>query len=528
MSGKEAVGISQQRFTDGSGASIIVKDEGGRSKAGDEEILEVSSQGTRWRNVLAGRQSRAIGGSSAVAATTAVDGVRRTGNEIVPTSIEVPPATPASTKLSHRRCRLPPLVIIMLFCVVVTGLGLLALINTAHGQSPSASKFEVPAPASSLPWKVAHSRSFLIDSSRKDPYNNTEDRKVAYSIFMPVFAEACSESIDNGYMPTLTAEASNLQFFDDESAGIFDALHFNSCSKNTDKYNADHFPLLIFEPAVGTSRFMYNQLARQLSANGAHVVTIDHPYDANIVEFPGSDPIRNGGSVSLDPFQVNKPVNGTETKKAIDTRIADVDSVIKELEKANTLPRLFPAFTFTDGNTKVPTQRLFMVGHGLGGSVATSMGFYDKRVEWTINLSGSTPVLAEDVYPYTIFFGRENYRSENDTAWQETMKHIAGPQVEWTYHKAEQFDFSDLPLVSHLVNPSKKPKGLGVPYQDMDPNDPTATFRALSCFLEGYFRDTLIPGWFVEPRLPGQSHDAIQKCLGWFGGAMKPHVMDSS
>jgi hypothetical protein len=415
----------------------------------------------------------------------------------------------------------------MIFSGVVAALGLLALVVPAHRQSGRV-EIPAPAPASSIPWKVAHSRSFLVDSSRNDPYNNSKNRKVAYSIFMPVFDKACSESTDNDYMPTLTAQASNLQFFGNKSAGVFDLLHFESCSRNTDRYNPDHFPLLIFEPAVGTSRFVYNQLARQLSANGAHVVTIDHPYDAPIVEFAGSDPIQNNGSVNLDPFAVNKPVNHTETKKAIDTRIADVNSVIKELEKVGTLPRLFPDFTFADGNTKVPTQRLFMLGHGLGGSVATSMGFYDKRVEWTINLSGSVPVITEDVFSYTIFFGRDDYRSENDTAWQETKKHIAGPQVEWTYHRADQFDFSDLPLVAHLVNPDKKPRGLGTPYEGMDPNDPTATFRALSCFLEGYFRDTLIPGWFVDPRLPGESHNAIQKCLSWVDGAMKPHVLDSS
>lgn len=383
-------------------------------------------------------------------------------------------------------------------------------------------------PATSLPWKVAHSRSFFVDPLRKDPYDDTEDRKVAYSIFMPVSSAACGESVDNDYMPTLTARISNLQFFDDENANMFDGLHFNSCSKNTDMYNADHFPLLISEPAAGTSRFMYNQLARQLSANGAHVVTIDHPYDAPVVEFTGLDPIRHTGATTLDPFQVNKPLDETNIKKAVDARVADVNSVIAELEKADTLPKIFPGFTFNGGNTKVPTQRLFMLGHGLGGSVATSMGFNDKRVEWTINLSGSAPVLTKDAYVYTIFFGREGYRSENDTAWRETRKHITGPQIEWTYHKANQFDFSDLPLVSHLLDPGKKPKGLGTSYQDMDANDPTATFRALSCFLEGYFRDTVIPGWFVEPMLPGNSHDSVQKCLRSFGGAMKPHVSDSS
>ncbi|KAF1976274.1 hypothetical protein BU23DRAFT_44434 [Bimuria novae-zelandiae CBS 107.79] len=406
---------------------------------------------------------------------------------------------------------------------VVAGLGCIAL-AFPHTASVMA-KVEVPAPApSGMPWRVAHARSSLVDSSRKDPYNSSEDRKIAFSVFMPILDTTCTATTDDDYMPKLTAEVSNEQFFGNREAGVFEQLYFKSCSGASGETPADHFPLLLFEPAVGTSRFMYNQLARQLSANGAYIVTIDHPHDAPIVEFADSDPIENKNAITLDPFKINKPVNDTDIKKVMDTRIGDINAVIKELEQVETLPDLFPGVRFVNGNTKVPTQRIFMAGHGLGGSVAIAMGASDERVVWTINLSGSAPALTQDIFAYTIFFGREDYRSEDDTAWQETRKHLAGPQVEWTYNKAEQFDYSDLPLVSQLVGKNSDAKGLGKPYEVMDLSDPTATFRSLSCFLEAYFRQTVLPEWFVEPRLPGASRDAIRECIGWFGGAMKMHV----
>lgn len=363
---------------------------------------------------------------------------------------------------------------------------------------------------------VAHTRSYLVDSSRKDPYNDSQDRKAAFSIFMPVYGKNCTATTDNEYAPELTAKACNLQFFGDKDAGVFDELYFKSCTGDTSETIADDHPLIIFEPAFGTSRFLYNQLARQLSANGAYVVTIDHPHDAPIVEFTGSDAIESNGAIKLDAFTVNKPVDDVDTKKAIEARIGDIDAVIKELEKPGALQNYFPGIK-SIANKKVNTDRLYMIGHGLGGSVVSSMSASNPRVEWIINLSGSTPVLTKDITAYTVFFGRETYRSEDDEAWKATKKHLTGPQVEWTYNKADQFDYSDLPLISHVAGKNKDAKGIGKPYENIDPNDPTATFRGLSCFLEGYLRDTVF----------GNDHPALPKCVGWFGDSMKMHVPSS-
>lgn len=402
-----------------------------------------------------------------------------------------------------------------------------AVVLAALSSGATAIEIGPPSP-DGQPWKVAHSRSSFVDTSRKDPYDATQDRKVAFSMFMPVDGglngvtggDTCTGEEDNQYMPDLTAKAANLQFLGDEGAKFFEQFTFKTCASARGETPADIFPLIIFEPAVGTSRFLYNQLARQLSANGAYVVTVDHPHDAPIVEFANGDPIKNNGAIDLDAFEVNMPWDDT-IEKAVQTRIDDINALVKELEKKDTLSKLFPGIKFVANNQVPPTKELFVVGHGLGGTVATSMGANDKRVVWTMNLSGSTPVIKKDTLAYTIFFGREKYTSDNDTAWQESKKHFAGPQAEWKYMGAEQFDYSDLPLLSALAKPSKKPKGLGNPNEVMG-RDPGDTFGALSCFTEAYFRDTILPGW--APPHHGEDRDRLHRCIGWFGSGMKLRV----
>jgi hypothetical protein len=79
MPGDDAVYISQRRSAKGSVASRTVDDDGDRSTANREELLEVSSQGTRWRNILGGQEARRVRGSSAAA--TAIGGAGRTEQE---------------------------------------------------------------------------------------------------------------------------------------------------------------------------------------------------------------------------------------------------------------------------------------------------------------------------------------------------------------------------------------------------------------------------------------------------------------
>lgn len=366
----------------------------------------------------------------------------------------------------------------MYFSVLLAGAAALLMLL------PAVNSVSVPPPKPhDKDWVVAHQRASLVDSSRKDPLDPTQDRKLAVSLFIPVGTKACSAQHDNLYMPDQTAKVSNQQFFGDQNANFFEKLHFDSCSSVSGSIDAQKLPLLVFEPAVGTSRLVYNQLARQLSAVGTAVVTIDHPHDASIIEFEdaaGQDPIVNNGTTPLDPFDLNKPWNDT-TSKAVEARRADINFVLDQLGTTDQLKRFFPDFQFSSG---LNTKSFGILGHGLGGAVATQVAAEDTRCNWSINLSGTAPLLTKDIQDYIIFFGLESYKRSDDDHWRQALPHLVGRTVEWDMMKGGVMDYTDLPLLVSIVPSNQKVKGLG--------DNGVWAFHCTSCFLEAYVRDTIM------------------------------------
>ncbi|KAF2247008.1 hypothetical protein BU26DRAFT_397650, partial [Trematosphaeria pertusa] len=302
-----------------------------------------------------------------------------------------------------------------------------------------------------MSWEVAHARTSLVDTSRKDPYSPSEDRKLGVSIFVPVFKPYCTKQCDNVYMPDQTARTSNLQFFGDENANVFEKLYFKSCCASYGETDLGAHRLVVLEPGVATSREVYNQLARQMSANGFVVVTIDHPHDASIVEFLDANDksvIANNGTVDLCSFSPATSWNDTVTK-AVDARTDDINFMLTQLSNISLFERLFPDLKLHAGSP-LNSDSFVIMGHGLGGTVATMFSAQDKRTVFSINLSGTTPVLQTDVKNHVIFFGRDEYTRDDDANWKQSWKHFTGSVVEWDMHKGGQMDYTDLPLMVSL------------------------------------------------------------------------------
>lgn len=141
------------------------------------------------------------------------------------------------------------------------------------------------------PYPVAMRVQALTDNDRVDPYSNSTDkRQVLLSVFWPIDkTKECSPEIVP-YMPPATAQAygqwaasnglSNDTFaqFELEVCGI---KAVKGCPVKSSRY-----PLVLFSPGSGNSRLLYSAMAKSLDSYGYVVVTVDHPYDANIVEFP--------------------------------------------------------------------------------------------------------------------------------------------------------------------------------------------------------------------------------------------------
>ena len=121
---------------------------------------------------------------------------------------------------------------------------------------------------------------------------------------MPPAAAAIEDSHFAGAIPNGTFETFKLQV---------------CCDVDYDRTQDPRaFLVFLFSPGAGTSRLYYSALAQSLANSGYAVVTIDHPYDADVVEFPGGTLVLSA-NITLDIPSL---------EKAVSTRVSDASFVL--------------------------------------------------------------------------------------------------------------------------------------------------------------------------------------------------------
>jgi hypothetical protein len=231
--------------------------------------------------------------------------------------------------------------------------------------------------------------------------------------------------------------------------------------------------IVILEPAVGTSRLLYGAIAQEIASHGSNVFLLDHPGDANIVEFaapPGSgavdETILQSQTINLNPFSAVDVWNKTGTN-AIKTREADINFLLSSLSNNMTLATaLLPGFKV--GSAFNPSKGVGITGHGvLGGAVATDLGLQHSEIfKYAVNLAGTPPIVSHnDTTSNLVFFGRNpGFKRDDDFAWRASWKHLHGRITEWDLQNSEIFDFTDVPKIVEMAGVGKgegKVKGLG-------------------------------------------------------------------
>jgi hypothetical protein len=356
----------------------------------------------------------------------------------------------------------------------------------------------IPGPDDQHPYKSAVAHFSLIDTATKDPYAPAEDRKTMLSLFLPIKKGSCTKECQISYMSKETAKICNNQFFGDTNKGIFEKMTYSVCCGSNQAIDASQIPVVVFDPHTDTSRLLYATMARYFSANGVAILLVDHPHDSSIVEFSNSPIAFNSGLTGLSNFSPLTSWNDTVTK-AINTRIADIHFALSSLKIQNFLETQFPNLKFTSA---LNTESYAIIGHGLGGTVATSLSFSDPRVRFSINLSGTPPSLNHSTNTPIYFIGRKDFRRDHDINWPSVWSHLTGPAIEFDLADSAIFDFSDLPVIAELAGVQGKGVGSQGPWGN----------HAVKCFVEGVIRDELM----------GDTH-GVSRCVGMFGG-MVPYM----
>lgn len=149
----------------------------------------------------------------------------------------------------------------------------------------------VLVPPPSGPYSVVTNVHPLTDESRQDPYAPEDKRRILVSTFFPVDSSSCEDedAVTPYLLPQTEAVYAELLKGFGLPAELLSGFEVGYCSPKevpAENESTDGFPLVILSPGFTGSRLFYAVQARALASMGYAVVTLDHPYDSLIVEFP--------------------------------------------------------------------------------------------------------------------------------------------------------------------------------------------------------------------------------------------------
>lgn len=302
---------------------------------------------------------------------------------------------------------------------------------------------EILLPQASGPYGTRITTAKLVDQSRLDPYApNGTHRAIMVTAFYPIIDSSECEPLQTlSYMPLATA-----QFWDQVFAtynitnATLEDIGINACRQNASVgpscHKKDH-PIVIFSGGLGASRQIYSGMAQSVASHGYLVVTIDHPYDAYVVEYP------DGTLVYAANITTDAQIDFDLTVRA-----QDVSFLLDQLSINATVQRLIPG-----ANCGLNVSKVAMFGHSLGGATAASAMLNDKRIIGGLNMDGNFhgPVTQRGLdRPFLIFNSPNNTRLTSPNI-AEMWSHLRGWKLELTLAKIEHIGFSDVPLLTKLM-----------------------------------------------------------------------------
>ena len=232
----------------------------------------------------------------------------------------------------------------------------------------------------------------------------------------------------------------------------FEAIRVPLCCeiKTNAATSLDKFPLLLFSPGLQATRLYYTYLAATLAAQGYVVVTMDHPYEAPVVEYPNGQLVFGLNDTVFDPR-----VEGT-LDKALAVRVADARFVLDQLSNASVVKKILPQVAAAGGGGKdcggLDTQRVGFFGHSFGGATALASLAQDPRFGAGLNMDGTQygDVSGLRRSQSILFFGRaapNPHNSTDDATWRTGLAAAKGWKKEIGLKDSAHNTFGDVPIL---------------------------------------------------------------------------------
>ncbi|KAH8723462.1 PAF acetylhydrolase family protein [Phaeosphaeriaceae sp. PMI808] len=288
-------------------------------------------------------------------------------------------------------------------------------------------------------YDVAINSALLTDSDRVDTFaNDGRARSVMVSSYGPV--ASCQNKQVEPYMPPKTAASQDEKYGAyGLPNGTFRLLEVENCKDvvATKGCSSGSPPLVVFSGALGTSRLLYSNMLQNVAAAGYLVVSVDHPYDADIVEFPNGTVIT-GVDIESD----------ADIERTLTARTEDMIFVREQMANETVKSMLFPGQLRGHAISNAA-----YIGHSLGGATAALAMLHDPTVAAGLNIDGSMfgDVLTVGLDRPFMLIGHENKTQATDPTWKAIWPQLKGWKNEIEVRGAAHYGFSDLPLIAAVL-----------------------------------------------------------------------------
>ncbi|KAL7625844.1 hypothetical protein AAE478_005067 [Parahypoxylon ruwenzoriense] len=307
------------------------------------------------------------------------------------------------------------------------------------------------------PYTIGTTDLEIIDYSRLDLRAPTrQPRDLMVSLFYPV--NSISHQANNhpdGHKCTPTKQFSDLMASLFESQlGLPNGTLHNVLTRACLDAPLAHpsLPLLIFTPGQGGPRQGYSQLLAEIASYGWNIVSLDHPYESSIVEYPDGRVVY---------YQI--PTNMTDSEQYkfslenVEIRTADVISVLNALSNSTVTAKI-PGMRNSDLGKSVNHQKGFrtdtvgVFGQSLGGATSLRVTENDARFRVGANVDGRfwgpEEQIGTDV-PFVVLAAEDHNRTV-DQSWADTWPNLRDFKREYRISDVLHLGFTDLPTLRDL------------------------------------------------------------------------------